>query len=212
MRGFSRLRKLVTPARKRLSRKASRSAASSATAAPSRRPPTFWATPPPAGSPNFLLNFGTNSLNLWKFHVDWTNSANTTLTGPTRISVATFTPACNGGACIPQPGTTQLLNSVHRAGVAQGDLHHRDILVGPGGNPYLVDFSTAVILEQASGRFKYRLFRAACGSDRRAALKLTLRHAPRCLTAEERHELSHPPLWYRFGKRLRRSLNAIRTR
>ena len=107
---------------------------------------------------------------------------------------------------------TQLLNSVHRAGVAQGDLHHRDILVGPGGNPYLVDFSTAVILEQASGRFKYRLFRAACGSDRRAALKLTLRHAPRCLTAEERHELSHPPLWYRFGKRLRRSLNAIRTR
>jgi len=70
-------------------------------------------TAPPAGSPNFFLNFGTNSLNLWKFHVDWTNSANTTLTGPQKIAVATFTPACGGGGtCIPQPGTRQQLDSL----------------------------------------------------------------------------------------------------
>ena len=61
------------------------------------------ATLPPAGSPNYMLNFGSNSLNLWKFHVDWAIPANTTLTGPTNISVAAFTPACNGGACIVQP-------------------------------------------------------------------------------------------------------------
>lgn len=68
---------------------------------------------PPAGSPNFLLNFGNNSLNLWKFHVDWSNSANTTLTGPTNISVALFNAACSGGgACIPQPGTSQKLDSL----------------------------------------------------------------------------------------------------
>ncbi|MDB6163629.1 MAG: hypothetical protein JWL98_1061, partial [Xanthomonadaceae bacterium] len=30
------------------------------------------ATAPPAGAPNVLVNFGSNSLNLWKFHVDWT--------------------------------------------------------------------------------------------------------------------------------------------
>ena len=47
-------------------------------------------TAPPAGAPNFMLNFGTNSLNLWKFHVDWANPANTTLTGPTNIPVAAF--------------------------------------------------------------------------------------------------------------------------
>lgn len=69
-------------------------------------------TPPPAGSPAFYLNFGTNALNFWRFHVDWTNSANSTLTGPTSIPVATFTPACNGGACIPQPGTRQQLDSL----------------------------------------------------------------------------------------------------
>ncbi len=33
------------------------------------------ASPPPTGEPNFFLNFGTNSLNLWKFHVDFTTPA-----------------------------------------------------------------------------------------------------------------------------------------
>ncbi len=31
-------------------------------------------TAPPAGSPNYFMNFGANSLNLWKFHVDFANS------------------------------------------------------------------------------------------------------------------------------------------
>ena len=62
------------------------------------------ATPPPAGSPNYLLSFATNSLQLWKFHVDWTTPASSTLTGPATISVAAFSPACGGGTCIPRPG------------------------------------------------------------------------------------------------------------
>ena len=70
-------------------------------------------TAPPAGSPDFFVNFGTNSLNLWKFHVDFTTPANSTFTGPTSISVAAFSPACNGGGtCIPQLGTSQQLDSL----------------------------------------------------------------------------------------------------
>ena len=69
-------------------------------------------TPPPAGSPNYFVNFGTNSLNVWKFHVDWATPANSTLTGPTSIPVAAFTPACSGGTCIPQKGTGQRLDSL----------------------------------------------------------------------------------------------------
>ena len=70
-------------------------------------------TPPPAGAPNYMLNFGTNSLNLWKFHVDFAVPANTTLTGPTNIPVAPFTAACRGGgACIPQTATRQKLDSL----------------------------------------------------------------------------------------------------
>ena len=70
------------------------------------------ATAPPAGSPNFLVNFGSNSLNLWKFHVDWTTPANTTLTGPTNLPVASFTPACGGTNCVKQPSTNQKLDSL----------------------------------------------------------------------------------------------------
>ena len=69
-------------------------------------------TAPPTGSPNFFLNFGSNSLNLWKFRVDFATSANSTLTGPTNIPVAAFSEACGGGACIPQLGTSQLLDSL----------------------------------------------------------------------------------------------------
>lgn len=67
---------------------------------------------PPAGSPNFLLNFGTNALNFWRFHVDWVNKANTTMTGPTSIAVSAFSRACGGGTCIPQLGTSQKLDSL----------------------------------------------------------------------------------------------------
>jgi len=67
---------------------------------------------PPAGTPNFLLNFGTNSLNLWTFHVDFVTPANSTLTGPTSIPVAAFTAACGGGSCVQQPNTRQKLDSL----------------------------------------------------------------------------------------------------
>ncbi len=69
-------------------------------------------TAPPAGSPNYILGYGTNSLLLWKFHVDWSTTANTALTGPTTIPVAAFSAACGGNTCIPQSGTTQQLDSL----------------------------------------------------------------------------------------------------
>jgi hypothetical protein len=67
---------------------------------------------PPAGAPEYFVNFGSNSLNVWKMHTDWTTPANSTLTGPSAISVAAFSQACSGGTCIPQGGTTQTLDSL----------------------------------------------------------------------------------------------------
>ena len=70
-------------------------------------------TPPPTGEPNFYLQMAApSSLNLFKFHVDFTTPANSTFTGPTAIPVAAFSEACGGGTCIPQPGTTQQLDSL----------------------------------------------------------------------------------------------------
>ena len=76
-------------------------------------------TPPPSGAPNFLLSYGTRRLNLFKFHVDFATPSNSTFTGPTRISVAAFSPACGGGVCIPQQGTSVQLDSL------SGNLMHR---------------------------------------------------------------------------------------
>jgi hypothetical protein len=69
-------------------------------------------TAPPADRPNYLLSFGTNALQVWKFHVDWTTPANTSMTGPTSLTTAAFSPACGGGACIPQSGTSNKLDSL----------------------------------------------------------------------------------------------------
>ncbi len=67
---------------------------------------------PPAGSPNYQIYYGTNSLQLYKFHVDFATPANSTFTGPTNIPVAAFSAVCGGGTCIPQKGVTQQLDSL----------------------------------------------------------------------------------------------------
>jgi hypothetical protein len=69
-------------------------------------------TLPPAGSPNFLLSITSTAVNFWRFAVNW-GAGTGTLTGPTAVSgVAAFSRACGGGACIPQPGTTNVLDSL----------------------------------------------------------------------------------------------------
>jgi hypothetical protein len=65
-------------------------------------------TAPPSGAPNYQLNFGTNSLRLWKYKVNWATPSLSTLTGPTAIAVASFSTA----GSIPQSGTTQTLDSL----------------------------------------------------------------------------------------------------
>ncbi|HWX53037.1 MAG TPA: hypothetical protein VN176_00460 [Verrucomicrobiae bacterium] len=70
---------------------------------------------PPAGSPNYVVAFNVNSLDLFTFHVDFANSNNSTFIGPTNIPVAPFTPLCNSspnGTCVPQPDPTQQLDSL----------------------------------------------------------------------------------------------------
>lgn len=76
------------------------------------------ATPPPAGTPNFVMELdpvSNTQLDMFKFHVDFTNPANSTFTGPTKITVAAFTELCGTSfrtQCVPQPGTTQTLESL----------------------------------------------------------------------------------------------------
>ena len=60
---------------------------------------------PPAGRPNFIsVIWSSKVARIWKFHVDWNNTANSTLTGPSNVTLATWgvaatsLPAKNGNA------------------------------------------------------------------------------------------------------------------
>ena len=72
------------------------------------------ATPPPAGSPNYFVAFGNDSasLDIWKFHTDFVTPGNATFVH-SNIPAPAFAAACGGGGtCIPQSGTTQILDSL----------------------------------------------------------------------------------------------------
>jgi len=69
-------------------------------------------TLPPAGSPNLLMSITSTAVQFWRMSVNWTSGTGT-LTGPTTVSgVAAFSRACGGGVCIPQPGTSNRLDSL----------------------------------------------------------------------------------------------------
>jgi len=68
---------------------------------------------PAVGEPNLLARINTGTaVQVWQFHVDFVTPSNSTLTGPTSLAVASFTRACGGGTCVPQPGTSQQLDSL----------------------------------------------------------------------------------------------------
>jgi len=75
-------------------------------------------TPPPPGQAEWLVALSAteaNALAYWRFHVDWTNPANTTFTGPTNLAVQPFSQPCVGYtrlACIPQAETSTKLASL----------------------------------------------------------------------------------------------------
>ena len=72
-------------------------------------------TAPPAGSaePVLALGAAANTLAYYKFHVDWTTPANSTLTGPTNLGVNAFSDACApSGSCIRQNGSPTQLDSL----------------------------------------------------------------------------------------------------
>ena len=70
-------------------------------------------TAPPAGAPNSCSNFGTNSAAPLEVPRRLGDARELDADRPDEVPVAAFSPACSGGGtCIPQPGTTQKLDSL----------------------------------------------------------------------------------------------------
>jgi hypothetical protein len=135
------------------------------------------ATAPPAGAPNIVMALGGTQLQrvfeddglyAYKFHVDWANPSATTLTGPTKITVARYHYLCDGQLtnCVPQMGSSTRLDAQgdklmqrlayrnfgdHQSLVithsingptAGGGLRWYELRIDAAGNPYLHQQST----------------------------------------------------------------------
>ena len=72
------------------------------------------ATAPPTGAPNPLIALGVsnNDLAAWRFKPNFTTPASSTFTGPTSLTISSYSMACNGGNCVPQGGTTNTLDAL----------------------------------------------------------------------------------------------------
>lgn len=69
-------------------------------------------TPPTDGTPGYFLNFESlSSLRLYELSPDFVMGTATLTQATADIAVASFTEACNGAVCIPQPNS-QLLDSL----------------------------------------------------------------------------------------------------
>jgi hypothetical protein len=73
-------------------------------------------TLPPPGAPNYVIALDTDTaFQYWQLHVDYATPANSKFTGPTPITVESFSQLCNGGACVTQPSGARLDSLADRA-------------------------------------------------------------------------------------------------
>ena len=70
--------------------------------------------PPPTSAPGIFLSIHGTSMYIYRMKVDFATPANTLKTRQAAVPIAPATGACVvvGGTCIPQPGTTRLLDSL----------------------------------------------------------------------------------------------------
>jgi hypothetical protein len=64
----------------------------------------------------------SNTLNLWEFHVNWSNPSASKFTGPTPVTVPTYTQGCftpqlqTNTVCVPEPSTPETNNYIDSVG------------------------------------------------------------------------------------------------
>jgi len=74
--------------------------------------------PPPAGAPNPFMSTGTNATwPLYHFHVDFAVPTNSTFTLDATLTPTPFSVICGGGACVPQLGTGDPLDTLGDRGM-----------------------------------------------------------------------------------------------
>jgi hypothetical protein len=135
---------------------------------------------PPRGAPNVMMATGgvqlkevfeDNVVYAWKFHVDWSDPKKTTVSEPSKISVAPYRYLCNGQLtnCVPQPGTDRRLD-------AQGDKIMARLVYRRIGNRESIVAVHSVNTSAGGGGVRWYEFRV--GKDRNVTLHQQGTYAP----------------------------------
>jgi hypothetical protein len=75
-------------------------------------PSNFRGTTPPAGRENLFSSiWGAYAVRVWKFHADWTTPLNSTFTGPSNVTIPTFSV---GPGTVPEQGGNDLDTLTYR--------------------------------------------------------------------------------------------------
>lgn len=120
---------------------------------------------PPNGEPEFFVTLRTGtSISLYKFHVDWNTPGNSTLTGPTNLTVSSYSQLCNGGSCVRQPSPGNALGSLgdrpmfhvsyRNFGTVESLVFNHSVKAGTSGGPRWYEIqspnATPVVAQQGT--------------------------------------------------------------
>jgi hypothetical protein len=106
----------------------------------------------------------------------------------------------------------EIVRLLHEHGIALGDLHQRDVLVGAEGEVHVIDFATALLLGENPGRARRWLFERLCDQDRVALARMEARFRGGDPEKAVLAQGARAAVWYRRGRLLKSILNRLRGR
>ena len=96
---------------------------------------------------------------------------------------------------------------LHERGVTHGDIHNTNLLLHSDGQPSLIDFASALVIDGEVSKLKCWAWQTMARIDLISLLNLRQKHFPdHPLTPKEQLLLAAPPRVYRLHKRLRANL------
>lgn len=105
-----------------------------------------------------------------------------------------------------------LLEQLHARGIGHGDLRRKNILIGPQGQAYLIDFATAMHLKKrglTAGMFN-RLVRSYQRVDRVTYARIKASYRATTLESDEQAWLEDEPWYLRLGRLLKKRVYRLR--
>lgn len=103
-----------------------------------------------------------------------------------------------------------ILDALHNRGIAHGDLHHRDLLVGPTGRVFIVDLATAWILGPRPSRLRRALFERLAAADRVNLARIRARLTGADEAAAVAAVGPEAAAWHARGRRIKSWLDRLR--